>query len=369
MGRAQNAREFAGLVASRVRELPHRARFALVSGVGSENFGDDWMLQGLREALPRWTVIPLAQPEMEARLRRLGLSGPRFFSGGGMGGGTLINGYFHSRAAPILDTDLPLWCFGTGVGSPGYGIDEAAAHGVAWSADLLRFRELGIRGERSVSKLREIGVPSEPVGDLAFIHAPEVPLELPAQRRALVNVAGRVTRTEDAGAASRINHGIRQGIARLRAEGWVVEPLVMHHTDARELETLGRDIGGWDGPGLRPGPTSWDPGRIQPFRAVISTRLHGAVLGWVYGRQVTSIGYREKCADAASLVGATADVVDVGQGPAAISDAIRKMPQRCDAAHLRKVEEGVGQARDRLRELCARVDAEAPCRSWRLRAS
>src|SRR5688572_16324919 len=79
------------LVARRtVLAATNRTRIAVVTGAPA-NLGDAACYLALRRLVPDVELVPLAEPGLELRARRVGLSGPTYFRGLVIGGGTLIN--------------------------------------------------------------------------------------------------------------------------------------------------------------------------------------------------------------------------------------------------------------------------------------
>lgn len=288
----------------------------VVSGIGDDNFGDEWMAEALAEGLAPCALVPVELPATEARLERVGLSGPRFFDGLVVSGGTLLNPYFLGRVEPLLQRGIPMWTTGTGVGSAGFGVSEERADPSAWLPHLARFEAITLRGPLSHARL---GLPqAQVVGDLALLHTPDEPRSSRPERRvAHLNVSGTASE-ERAGipAARTIEVGVAV-VQQLRADGWQCRPLEVHRDDAPLLRRIGEEIGGWDGEGTRLRTGADVEHFARGSDLVVAMRLHAAAVGWMWGIPTLALGYRDKNRDFAHHLGvAERDVVDLREAGA-----------------------------------------------------
>lgn len=297
----------------------------VLSGIGDDNFGDEWMAEALAEGLAPCRLVPVELPATEARLERIGLSGPRFFDGLVVSGGTLLNPYFLGRVEPLLLRGIPMWTTGTGVGSAGFGVSEERADPSAWLPYLARFEAVTLRGPLSQARL---GLPqAQVVGDLALWHTPEEPPRRPVGRRvAHLNVSGTASEDRAGIPASRtIDAGVAV-VQQLRADGWRCHALEVHRDDAPLLQRVGEAIGGWDGEGarLRTGADVEQFARGSDL--VVAMRLHAAAVGWMWGIPTLALGYRDKNRDFARQLGvADRDLVDLREaGPAEAREAVAR---------------------------------------------
>lgn len=357
-GLAPRIPQYAALVAERSRaRRGSRPVLALLSGVGDDNFGDEWMFEALERGMPGCHFVPLQLPGTEHWLARLGLSGSNFFSGVIVGGGTLVNKYFLARARPLLENGSPAWMLGTGVGSAGFGVAEGSADPDSWAPFLPAFRRLAVRGPLSAERLNGFG--AEVVGDLALFHTPDEPEQTTGRRLLLVNISG--TEGESAIGGLDDDHvaaSAASAVAIFREDGWLCAPLVVHRDDEPRLEQLGHAIGGWDAPVVRVRSGEDAATAMASAGALVANRLHASALGWMFGVPTIALAYRDKTLDLASLLDASDDVVDLRVDDLAAVAKIAQKVKQSDGTAQRAIHAQALAARQRICELLASVQSE-----------
>ena len=339
-------------VGGRMRRAPV---IGFVSGAGDANLGDEIMLAALRGLLAGAVLEPIDFPATEARLARLGLSGPRVFSGLVLGGGTLINPHFLPRVTS-MGGSLPGWTLGTGVGSSGFGMAQSVPLD-DWRDALRNFRAAWVRGPRSASILQGLGVRRvEVVGDLALAATPDTALARPRDRVLAINVGGR-----RAMAADDIDHqALHEELAALLASPLAVEwrlvPFAMHRDDLPAVLDLAHRLpaGRCARPVLLRSMHEIDA-MLAGVRAVVAMRLHGAVLAWTRGVPALLLGYREKCADFAEQLGVEDLLASLDGSPgASVPAGLARLLDTSDERALR-VHADCLFARERLRRAGAEI--------------
>jgi hypothetical protein len=349
---------YAGLIAGRRRAARDpRPVLALLSGIGDDNFGDEWMYEALERGMPDCRFVPLQLPGTERRLVRLGLSGPEFFTGLVVGGGTLVNRYFLDRARPLLEVGTPAWMLGTGVGSAGFGVTEGSADPDSWAPFLPSFRRLAVRGPLSVQRLEGFG--AEVVGDLALFHTPDEPQPAAGRRLLLVNISGTEGENAIGGLADDHVEGMAaEAVKIFRQDGWLCAPLVVHRDDEPRLERLGHAIGGWDAPVVHVRSGEDAERAMESAGALVASRLHATVLGWMFGVPTVALAYRDKTLDLATSLNASDDVVDLRSDDLEDVARVARLVKQSDGTAQRAVHVHAVAARERIRTLLASVQSE-----------
>lgn len=291
--RARSLARLVRLAGDRAGALRSAPRFVYIGGDGVGNLGDDTMAEAARRVLAPAQLLPLAAEERERRLRRLGLSGPAFFHGAILGGGTLVNPLWHRPVLQALADGLPLWTLGTGVGSCGFAQPEGIAF-EDWQPQLRRFRALGVRGPRSQARLRELGLDAaEVLGDLALALTPETRPKEVAPTRFLLNVAGDPGDPETARGLAALEEAARSLVER----SWQPVAVALHWDDEAPLKLLLGRLGRAGNPVHRPTTPEAFFALAAPCSLSLSVRLHGAVLGCCLGIPPLLLAYREKGLD------------------------------------------------------------------------
>lgn len=281
-----------GLAWERLR-APGGDRLAYIGGEGVGNLGDDAMFLAARKLLAPARLISRAPAERERRLSAIGLAGESYFRGAVLGGGTLINPMWRRAVEEAAAQRLPLWTFGTGVGSCGFAQGPQVELD-GWRPLLEGFRSLGVRGPRSEAALHRLGLTrARAVGDPALAlcrdAAPE-PADPPRFALNLFLPAGE-------SAADPMEEALAEAAGGRVARGWEPVPIALHETDLpalrRVLERLGRET---EGDLVAASPEAFFR-RVAPCTVLLGVRLHSAVLACCCGVPPLLVGYRDKCFD------------------------------------------------------------------------
>lgn len=269
---------------------------AYIGGHGGGNLGDDLMTRVAQSLFPGRRLVDFAESWHEQRLARLGLSGPVYFSQVLLGGGTLISPFWYGKVEAAVDLGLRVSSLGTGVGSCGF-IQPDHIDLSHWAPLLRRFHRLGVRGPRSVQRLREMGVDhAEAVGDLALWLTREEPAPAADPPVVAVNLslpaAGDPAYDEPRRFAE-----LAAALCRLRLRGWEIRPYAMNPVDVAPTLQAMLDAGcGEVGvPHLTSVEAFFD--HVGPATVNVAVRLHGGILGCCVGVPPLMLAYREKGLD------------------------------------------------------------------------
>lgn len=301
-----------------------------IGWAGHRNLGDDAMFAAARGLLPA-PVELLRNPTRERALARIGAGGQRF-SRVVLGGGTLMNAGYLPIVEQCIAMGLPLATLGTGIGSAGFSMAEEGLD-PRWQAALARFSHIGVRGPRSLAKLRAAGVTNgEIVGDLALALTPDAPLADWGAKRLLFNAAPSRLASDSADEAA-----MRRGLARLlreaAAQGWQVVPLAFDPEDFAAIRAIITEAGIAAPPPVQPRDwTDW-AGLAQGATLSLGVRLHSAVLAASAGIAPLLVGYRDKCADFAESLGMAENVVPMaGFDEARLMDRFTRLAENPQGA-------------------------------------
>ncbi len=271
-------------------------KIGYIGWIGKENLGDEAMFSAAQKLLAPKELIHYDGKNRERLLAFLGLSGRKYFSSIILGGGTLVNQGYKEIVHLALSSGLDMSTLGTGVGSNGFSADpHESLH--EWSPLLNRFRFLGLRGPRSLQRIKEIGVEhAEIVGDLALALTLDSPQPSPVSDRYMLNVAipgvGAPAFPTDKMIAE-----ISHAVAVLSQKGLYPLPVAFCPEDILALSlVLTKALS-----------ETYDIKLINDYQEMfrhlskcrfsIGVRLHSAVLSCCAGVPPILIGYREKCAD------------------------------------------------------------------------
>ena len=268
-----------------------------IGWVGHDNLGDEAMFEAIRKAMSRFTLLDLLPEPGERLLTQLGLGGPNVFRAALLGGGTLINPLYLPVARMIRNFHLPLYAVGTGVGNPGFGISFADHSLEGWASLLCDSPFLSVRGPLSQHLLQQAGIThAEVIGDPALSFTPEEEPPFRGRRRLVINLVqagqgeifrriGQLTALfvksggEAIGVA--LGNGDREALAEFRQRNHIKSMRIEDHR--RSAESLLRTLEG--------------------SHALISVRLHAAVLASCVGVPPVLLAYRSKCRDFMSSMG------------------------------------------------------------------
>ena len=257
-----------------------------VGWLGRENFGDEAMLQAVRQLLPGAAV------SHKAPNRRLLM----------LGGGTLINRLTYLQSLRQFDSPrIERAVFGSGVADPAYwGLTEPTDQ---WIDFLDSCVYVGVRGPRSEALLREWGYEGELeiLGDPGLSITPAKPVKT---ETGLVVVSPAWTDGELWGGDDTAVFAALAGlVGSLRAEGRRVAYLSCSPGDDRHIMEIMRQSGSVDADYVA-AYADHDAGVELLARAevVVAERLHAAVIAAACDRPSVLIEYRPKIRDFARSV-------------------------------------------------------------------
>lgn len=272
----------------RVRSGGHLAYL----GGGHQNLGDACMFEAAARQFA-WPLVPYLGGA-ELKLERIGLSGPGFFRGCLLGGGTLINSYTLAAVKAAVRQGLPLAALGTGAGSGGFDM-PATVNLDEWPDLLNRFTAVGVRGPRSLELLEQLGVRNaRVVGDLALLHARSAAAVADNPPRFAIN-AIQPHGEARYGAAELAALG--RAAAGLIRDGWQPIPIATDPTDAVALEAVLKNTPASGAATHYPRTAEEFLDLVAPCTAIISMRLHGSVLACCAGVPPVILSYLGKCED------------------------------------------------------------------------
>lgn len=291
------------------RTLP---RLAYIGALGYQNLGDEAMFLAARDCYPAHSLLQLDLPQIERSLERLGLSGPAYFKGMILGGGTLISPNCLRMAVLSQQWNLPIWTLGSGAGSSGFE-EDSQVELEGWRELLPQFRAVGLRGPLSLETVRALGCShAEVIGDLALKLTVDAPAKPAATERFLVNIA--LPPDEVFTPQTHLwQQDVAEATALLVRKGWEPVGVAMHPRDVAPLEQLLQHTTGRKISILRP-ETAEEFFRIAiSCRLAITVRLHAAVLSCAVGVPPLMVGYRKKCLDFMAAMDMEAWYVDQSQ--------------------------------------------------------
>jgi hypothetical protein len=286
------------------RRLAHRAhhRLAFIAADGAGNLGDDAMSALAQAALRPGQLERFGPRYLERRLTALRLSGPRYFSAGVLGGGTLICPAEIERVQAAVELGIPMWAIGTGCGSSGFEMERDVDIS-SWAPLLKQFSYIGVRGDGSAARLAAIGIPSEVVGDLALALAVGRRLAPVGDSPVIaVNLGGSpgtiaAPAFEDAVLDASVN-----ALRPYAAGGWTVVPFATAPGDRPVLERLRAELN-LARPVYVPASAEALIEQLAGCRLTLAMRLHSAVFSACAGVPPLSLSYREKCVEFMTSVG------------------------------------------------------------------
>lgn len=304
-------------------------RWGYIGAHTGRNLGDDAMFTAFRglwqETSPERELVTVELPWHERRLARVGLSGPAFFEGALLGGGTLIGPFWESQVRTLMRQGVPLWTLGTGAGSCGF-VQPHQLDLSSWKSLLNDFVGVGVRGPLSLDKLRAIGVErAQVVGDLALILAQSAPLPLSQRPQFAFNLALPGASEQNYHEQEKLRE-VETVLAELTRQGWQVVPFAMNAVDIEPTRAaLARaGIANQGVPLLHSIEEFWQT--IGPCAFVIAVRLHAAILAACAGVPTLMLGYRDKCLDFMASMNLEAWHLDLESAPeGAILEGARRL--------------------------------------------
>lgn len=287
-----------------VSSVPKQGGVFYLGFPADSNFGDQWVYRSLESRLPDVGLFYLARTLED----RWSVALPRDrFAAFLLGGGTLINQqpYFYKEVCYSLGCDLPLLCFGTGVGEP----DRWGDHRAAWVELLERFRYVGVRGPRAAALLTEAGLSGHrAVGDPCMLNPFE--FDDPAAsgcHRVALDLSFSAIEDQD---SVTFRFLLLDWLNKLERAGRI-NVILFSTWDvyARWSEVQVQQVFGHAKPVtiLRNGM-----GDLPPVELAIAYRLHAAAAALVRGIPTVAVSYEDKCMDFMEYAGLGDWAIDPG---------------------------------------------------------
>lgn len=314
---------------SRKSLLSSRPRLGYIGALGDSNLGDEVMFTAAKQLYPDYELVTMLSDWREDELATKGLSGPDFFSGVILGGGTLIGPYWLSKIAYAQRQQCTTWTLGTGVGSSGFS-DETSVPLDGWLDVLESMKHVGLRGPRSVTALTNIGFTrAEPVGDLAATLTLATPQEMQTPRKIIINIAADTADIRGVVDIPCLN-AVSNYLRLAHQFGTEIVPVIMHRSDAgpthRFLDAVGLNH-------LKvnmPEDFSAFAHCVSGAVFMVSVRLHGTILAACCGVPSVSLGYRDKNLDFMESVGLGAFHVALESATLdATTEVLKQMESQC----------------------------------------
>jgi len=279
-----------------------KPRLGYIGALGDGNLGDEAMFTAAQRLYPDFQLVTLLSNWREAELATKGLSGPDFFQGIILGGGTLISPYWLPAIVHAQQQGCRSWTLGSGIGSSGFG-DEAAVSLDGWAESLKQMSGVGLRGPRSLNTARTIGVGNaEQIGDLAAALTPDAPQQPQARRKIVVNIAASPDDTRIPGEIPALT-AVTNYLRLADQFGDEVVGVAMHRTDGgptrRVLDAAGLEHISVQLPTDFAAFAKW----VEGAHFTLSVRLHAAILAANLGIPSISLGYRDKNLDFMQSIG------------------------------------------------------------------
>ncbi len=258
------------------------------------NLGDTAMYEAAEKLFVSEQLEVFSGSRREAMLAGVGLSGRTRFQRVFLGGGTLINHGYLSVVRRALQFGLPVSTLGTGAGSSGFSAKgELIDH--EWRDALNAMQRVGVRGPRTLDKLRSIGVDkAEIVGDLALVLTAATPVNPGLARGFILNAAHPTGRDGEAEATPSTLEALAKAAKALVDRGLTPIPMAFCREDVAPTREVLK-MAGLEGCGLE------TPVSSKAFfdlavkaRLTLAVRLHAAVLSCCIGVPPLAIAYREK---------------------------------------------------------------------------
>ena len=100
-------------IAARKTLATGKPRLGYIGALGDANLGDEVMFTAAKQLYPNHELVTLLSNWRETELATKGLSGPAFFDGVILGGGTSISPYWLPAIRHATEQGLRLWTFGS----------------------------------------------------------------------------------------------------------------------------------------------------------------------------------------------------------------------------------------------------------------
>lgn len=314
---------------SRQALLSSRPRLGYIGALGDSNLGDEVMFTAAKQLYPDYELVTLLSDWREDDLATKGLSGPDFFSGVILGGGTLVGPYWLPKIAHAQRQKCTIWTLGTGVGSSGFS-DELSVPLDGWLDVLASMKQVGLRGPRSVAALANIGFTrAEPVGDLAAALTLAVPQELQAPHKIIINIAADPADSREAVDIPCLL-ALSNYLRLAHQFGTEIVPVIMHHSDAGPTHRFLDAARLHHAKVNMPEDFSAFARCVNGAAFMVSVRLHGTILAACCGVPSVSLGYRDKNLDFMESVGLGAFHVALETATLdATTEALKQMESQC----------------------------------------
>jgi polysaccharide pyruvyl transferase WcaK-like protein len=293
--------------AARRRHLLRQNQRAVgyIGWVGHDNLGDEVMFEAIRKAVRQLPMLTLFPEPGERLLAQWGLGGPALFRAVLLGGGTLINPLYLPLARLLKAQGLPIYTIGTGVGNPGFGISHRDDDSLQEWADILRESPfISVRGPLSEELLRRAGLTHvQVVGDPALALTPDVAPVFRSRPRLVINLSQENPRQRGE-TYGRFFQAVGDLAKHFAADGGEVVGVVLGEGDRQVLEAFRqeRSLSALSIEDHRRSGESF-LSTVSGAHAVISVRLHAAVLASCVGVPSLLFAYRSKCQDFMSSMG------------------------------------------------------------------
>ena len=279
-----------------------KPRLGYIGALGDGNLGDEAMFAAAKRLYPNHELVTLLSTWRETELAAKGLSGPSFFAGVILGGGTLISPYWLPAILHAQQQGCRTWTLGSGIGSSGFG-DEAAVGLDGWSDCLKQMSGVGIRGPRSLDTARQLGIGNaEQIGDLAAVLTPDAPQVPHERRKIVVNIAASPSDTRSPTEIPALTAVVNY-LQLADQFGDEIVGVAMHRTDGgptrRVLDAAGLEHISVQLPTDFAAFAKW----VDGAHFTISVRLHAAILAANLGIPSISLGYRDKNLDFMQSIG------------------------------------------------------------------
>jgi len=286
-----------GVAGRRVQALTSRkTAIGYVCCLTDGNIGDLACYLAAQRLFPNQLLVPLGPQWDERRMTALGLSAGRTLAGVVFGGGTLINYHRLPLLEQLAKQNLPLYMLGTGAGPCGSAEpDDVALR--QWGRYSSHFRQVGVRGEDSKKRLEAIGFKDvSVVGDLALGLTADKIAPSPAK-----NKIGLVLAMPERGIYGEGMYSgypqIESALASLFSNGYEIVPCLLEPKDLNVYRELQKRLNGKLPDAAYTENVEAILTRMRECSAILSIRLHGAVLGCTQGVPTILLSYGPKCVE------------------------------------------------------------------------
>lgn len=279
--------------------LQGRTSFYYVGWVGYSNFGDEVLLDAVRERLAPLKLACVRAPAHPKAL--VAYLEKKAHAGIVLGGGTLIGPPNSARRHFFENFEFRARAYGNSlVFGSGVAVREPSRMLPwleKWKPLLKQCKFIGVRGPESQEALRLIGVDAEVIGDPAMGFVQPAGFWQPVDRRLGVNY-GVLPEYLPASAQADLDQHLSDFIRRRREEGWDIDFFCIWPGDRKAVERLA------DSAGIRKPIIHhhyWDASRylqaVRRSQVFVGLKLHSVVLAMCAGVPSVSLEYLPKCRD------------------------------------------------------------------------